>query len=347
MCTRTRPFCAASLPLDWRASTCSPGCLDSSVASINSTWDLLVLPNVFLLCTQYCRMVMGVGQRKPAAEQAADGGNTEMGLTLCSPELRHRTPRIPFLIDERPHRECHSPKCFFPSIATSSYGWCISGSLSPHRDSWACRINSRGSQALLAGFCRTPLPGLGLYAEPVEFSQPLSGSDMIDPPWRQGGGPMSNGCGVSGYAVGKVSVSLAQMGDTHLQRLSFSTTRSLSVVPTPVCGRARHCRPQQLRRVQSSSRGVERRRIHSTLSPHTTSNRPAERSSTANLPIRPVDVVPFLARHHTWPPAMTTGRRDYQSLNPATNNLCHRDGKMSKVILPLLKGRNMLFSATS
>lgn len=221
MCTRTRPFCAASLPLDWRASSCSPGCLDSSVASINSTWDLLVLPNVFLLCTQYCRMVMGVGQREPAAEQAADGGNTEMGLTLCSPELRHRTPRIPFLIDERPHRECHSPKCFFPSIATSSYGWCISGSLSPHRDSWACRINSRGSQALLAGFCRTPLPGLGLYAEPVEFSQPLSGSDMIDPPWRQGGGPMSNGCGVSGYAVGKVSVSLAQMG-IHTSRDSHS-----------------------------------------------------------------------------------------------------------------------------
>lgn len=199
-----------------------------------------------------------------------------MGLTLCSPELRHRTPRIPFLIDERPHRECHPPKCLFPSIATRSYGWCISGSLSPHRDSWACRINSRGSQALLAGFCRTPLPGLGLYAEPVEFSQPLSGSDMIDPPWRQGGGPMSNGCGVSGYAVGKgVSVTRTD-GDTHLQRLSFSRTRSLSVVPTPVCGRARHCRPQQLRRVRSSSRGLERRRIHSTLSPHTTSNRPAE-----------------------------------------------------------------------
>lgn len=146
-------------------------------------------------------------------------------------------------------------------------------------------------------------------------------------------------CGGKGVSVTHTD------GDTHLQRLSFSRTRSLSVVPTPVCGRARHCRPQQLRRVQSSSRGLERRRIHLTLSPHTTSNRPAERSSTANLPIRPVDVVPFLARHHTWPSAMTTGRRDYQSLNPATNNLCHRDGKMSKVILPLLKGRNMLFSS--
>lgn len=249
---------------------------------------------------------MGVGQREPAAEQAADGGNTEMGLTLCSPELRHRTPRIPFLIDERPHRECHSPKCFFPSIATSSYGWCISGSLSPHRDSWACRINSRGSQAL-AGFCRTPLSGLGLYAEPVEFSQPLRiGHDR--PSLAAGRGTNVQWLWCKRLCGGKgVSVTHTD-GDTHLQRLSFSRTRSLSVVPTPVCGRARHCRPQQLRRVQSSSRGLERRRIHSTLSPHTTSNRPAERSSTANLPIRPVDVVPFLARHHTWPSAMTTGR---------------------------------------
>lgn len=166
---------------------------------------------------------MGAGQREPAAEQAADGGNTEMGLTLCSPELRHRTPRISFLIDERPHRECHSPKCFFPSIATASYGWCISGSLSPHRESSRgrpCGVlqNAIVGPRVIRGTRRILTASLRIGHDRTSRGR-LGGT---------GRGPMSNGCGVSGYAVGKVSVSLAHMGYTPpetpsrgLRRLSF------------------------------------------------------------------------------------------------------------------------------
>jgi hypothetical protein len=166
-------------------------------------------------------------------------------------------------------------------------------------------------EAALAVFCRTPLSDLGFYAEPRilthSLSHRLTGSNLARTPWRQGGGRMPNGCGVSGYAVGKVSVSLV-----HRDRESFSRNRWLSFRRLRLAQRG----IAALNSAGSSARGLERRRIHSPPPHHQLSRRAFKHCIFAHPPRGRGPV-----SDPAWPSAMMTSRGDYESQPPRNKKL--------------------------
>jgi hypothetical protein len=156
------------------------------------------------------------------------------------------------------------------------------------------------------------------YTRNVEFSQPHLGSNLARTPWRQGGGRMPNGCGVSGYAVGKVSVPLAHLGYTPpmfaRDRESFSRNRWLSFRRLWLAQRG----IDALNCAGSSARGLERRRIHfHSPPPHHQLSRRAFKHCIFAHPPRGCGPV----SDPTWPSAMITSRRDYESQPPRNKKL--------------------------